>query len=211
MAEAPVDGVIVFIGDSITDAGRLDDPEGLGDGYVRIIAERMSASGDPRQIINTGISGNRIPHLAERWEADALAHQPATLSVFVGINDVWRRFDDHEDGPTDTADFERGYRNLLGEARDRFSPRLVLVEPFLVPVSADQRAWLSDLDEKRAVVVALADEFGAAFVPLQEIMIMAAGSHGAVEIAGDGVHPSAFGSGVIADAWMSAERLQREG
>src|SRR4051794_10974484 len=152
MAEAPDDGVIVFIGDSITDAGRLNDPEGLGDGYVRIVAERMSAAGDRRRIINTGTSGNRIPHLAERWEADALAHKPATLSVFVGINDVWRRFDDELDGPTETAAFEAGYRDLLAEARTRFDPRLILVEPFLVPVSSEQREWLGDLDEKRAVV-----------------------------------------------------------
>jgi acyl-CoA thioesterase-1 len=205
MADAPDDGVIVFIGDSITDAGRQGDPEGLGDGYVRIVAERMSAAGDPRRIINTGISGNRIPHLAERWEADALAHEPATLSVFVGINDVWRRFDDEVDGPTETADFESGYRSLLTEARDRFDPRLMLVEPFLVPVNSEQREWLGDLDEKRGVVARLADEFGATFVPLQSIMTMAAAAHTPREVANDGVHPSPFGSGVIADAWLRAE------
>ncbi|CAN5162552.1 SGNH/GDSL hydrolase family protein [soil metagenome] len=200
------DGSIVFIGDSITDSGRLQDPEGLGDGYVRIVAERLSAAGDERTIVNTGISGNRLPHLASRWQVDALAHKPATLSVFVGINDVWRRFDDAEDGPTETAEFESGYRDLLTQARDDFAPRMVLVEPFLVPINEDQRGWATDLDEKREIVAKLASEFRASFVPLHEIMTMAAASHGARLIASDGVHPSAFGSGVIADAWMRAEQ-----
>jgi acyl-CoA thioesterase-1 len=200
------EGTIVFIGDSITDAGRLQDPEGLGDGYVRIVAERLSAAGDDRTIVNTGMGGDRIPHLAERWQTDAMAHRPATLSVFVGINDVWRRFDDYDDPPTESAEFEAGYRELLTQARDAFAPRMLLVEPFLVPINEDQRGWASDLNEKRAIVALLADEFEAGFVPLQSIMTMAADSHGAREIAGDGVHPSPFGSGVIADAWMTAER-----
>lgn len=29
----------VFIGDSITESGRLEDPEGIGNGYVRLIKD----------------------------------------------------------------------------------------------------------------------------------------------------------------------------
>ena len=80
---------LLFIGDSITDCGRRTDPETLGDGFVRIIRDHLAAT-DPAsapQIINTGISGNRIPHLAKRWDADVLAHAPDVVSIMVGINE----------------------------------------------------------------------------------------------------------------------------
>ena len=49
-------GPILFIGDSVTDCGRRDDaPDFLGDGYVRMIADRLP----DHHIINAGISGNR--------------------------------------------------------------------------------------------------------------------------------------------------------
>src|SRR5690349_8733569 len=122
---------LLFIGDSITDAGRRDDPEGLGSGYVRLIAETLATRGDHRTILNRGIGGDRIGDLRERWETDVLAHAPSTLSVYVGINDTWRRFDQGQE--TAAADFEAVYRELLEEARAAFNPNLILVEPFLTP------------------------------------------------------------------------------
>ena len=195
---------IVFIGDSITDAGRRQDADGhLGGGYVRLIAERLAARNDPRPIVNTGISGDRIGDLQDRWQADALDHEPGTLSVYVGVNDTWRRY---KTGDATTPEhFETVYRSLLDEANRMFQPRFVLVEPFLTPVRHEQEGWLDDLDDKRAVVASLATEFQAAFVPLHPIMTIAAKSHGPEAIAADGVHPTALGEELIAEAWLAAE------
>ena len=194
---------IVFIGDSITDAGRRDDPDGLGLGYVRLIADRLHERGDSRAVVNTGISGNRIDDLRLRWEADALAHNPSTLSVYVGINDTWRRYDRKD--PTSAGHFESAYRGILEEARARLTPRLILVEPFVVPVTEEQTTWHEDLDAKREVVASLATEFGAAFVPLHVIMSIAAKDEGPAAIAADGVHPTPLGHELIAEAWLAAE------
>jgi len=195
---------IVFIGDSITDAGRREDPEKLGGGYVRLIADRLAARGDSRPIINSGISGNRIGDLRERWEHDVLDQHPGTLSVYVGVNDTWRRYDANE--PTSAEHFESVYRSMLDEARALWQPRIVLVEPFVVPVTEAQQRWgVEDLDEKREVVASLATEFAAAFVPLQTIMSIAAKSDGAASLAADGVHPTAVGNELIAEAWLAAE------
>jgi acyl-CoA thioesterase I len=195
---------IVFIGDSITDAGRRQDPEKLGGGYVRLIADRLAARGDSRPIINSGVGGDRIGDLRERWERDVLDQHPGTLSVYVGVNDTWRRYETNE--PTSAEHFESVYRSMLDEARALWQPRIVLVEPFVVPVTEAQQRWgVEDLDEKREVVASLATEFAAAFVPLNTIMSIAAKGEGAASLAADGVHPTAVGNELIAEAWLAAE------
>ena len=201
---------IVFIGDSITDAGRREDPDRhLGHGYVRLVSAALAARGDTRPIINTGISGDRAVDLRARWARDALAHDPELLSVYVGVNDTWRRYDAHD--PTSAEAFEGTYRSILTEAQERLAPRMILVEPFVLPVTTEQERWgAEDLDAKRAVVAKLAGEFGAAFVPLQSLLLDAAAQQGAgraghAALADDGVHPTALGSELIAGAWLTAE------
>lgn len=200
-------GPIVFIGDSITDAGRRTDPEGLGFGFVRLVAQTLALRGDRREVVNRGIGGDRIGDLRDRWGADVMDLAPSTLSVYVGVNDTWRRFDQGDS--TDAQHFEQVYRALLERAVAAHSPRLVLVEPFLTPVAEEQHEWLDDLAGKRDAVANLASEFGAAFVPLHRILTTAAAHHGAAEIAADGVHPTPLGAELIAEAWEAADGALR--
>jgi len=199
----PMTGPLLFIGDSITDAGRRDDPQGLGSGYVRLVAEGLAVRGDHRTVLNRGIGGDRIGDLRARWQADAIDPAPSVLTVYVGVNDTWRRFD--AGLPTNALHFETVYRGMLEEARAVVNPRLVLMEPFLTPVTDEQHDWLDDLAEKREAVASLATEFGAAFVPLHRILTVAAVHHGAAAIAADGVHPTPLGAELIAEAWEAAE------
>jgi acyl-CoA thioesterase I len=195
---------LVFIGDSITDAGRRDDPDGLGHGWVRMAATELAQQGDDRPIVNTGIGGDRVRDLRARWKTDALDHDPEILTVYVGINDTWRRYD--RDDPTTAEAFEEDYRHILRRAHDAVGSRLILVQPFVAPVTAAQKRWgEEDLDAKRAVVRRLGDEFGAVVVPLDEVMADAVEQYGAKAIADDGVHPTELGSTLIAGAWLAAE------
>ncbi|MFW8745274.1 SGNH/GDSL hydrolase family protein [Mesorhizobium japonicum] len=195
----------MFIGDSITDAGRRDDPEGLGHGWVRMVAADLAQQGDDRPIVNTGVGGDRVRDLRSRWKRDALDHDPEVLTVYVGINDTWRRY--AADDPTSVDDFEADYRHILQRAHDSVSPGLILVEPFVAPVTSEQRRWgEEDLDAKAAVVRRLASEFGAAFVPLGRVMADAVEQYGARAVAEDGVHPTELGATLIAGAWLAAEQ-----
>ena len=91
------DSTYLFIGDSVTDAGRFEDhDEHLGDGYVRRLDEHFRDSGLTIETINTGIGGNRVADLKLRWERDVVNHRPALLSVLVGVNDTWRRYDNND-------------------------------------------------------------------------------------------------------------------
>jgi lysophospholipase L1-like esterase len=189
-------GPLLFIGDSITDCGRRDDePDFLGDGYVRLIADRLP----DRHVINAGISGNRAIDLRDRWHVDVVEQEPEILTVYVGINDTWRRYDDND--PTSAASFEADYRACLGDVGG--ARTLILVEPFVLPVTEEQEHWHEDLDEKRAVVARLAAEFDAGFLPLQSLLAAAAEDEGAAALAKDGVHPTARGHRIIADAWLA--------
>lgn len=195
---------VTFIGDSITDAGRdRSDPDSLGDGYVSLLAPELRAAG--ATVRNLGIAGDRAADLAARWEAELLPAEPELLTVYVGVNDMWRRFD--SDDPTTAEDFEATLRALLEQAAAVHAPRLILVEPFFLPVTAEQQSWLEDLDGKRAAVRRLAAEFGAALVPLHEVFAAAASDHPVAELAPDGVHPTPFGSRLIADAWLAAASI----
>ncbi|MFB7891982.1 SGNH/GDSL hydrolase family protein [Microbacterium sp. NPDC056044] len=195
----PRSTTLVFAGDSITDSGRdRADAASLGDGYVRLIAEALGAEA---AVVNKGISGNRAVDLAARWD-DVLAAEPTVLTVYIGVNDMWRRFDD--DDPTSAEDFEATVAALLEAARDAGVARILLIEPYFVPVSDRQAAWLDDLDPKRAAVRRLAERFDATLVELHDSVGAAAAQHGAAAIVPDGVHPTPQGSALIADAWLAA-------
>lgn len=188
---------VLFIGDSVTDCGRRTDPGGLGDGYVRLLAEGPLRG---HRVTNRGVAGDRAADLAARWDTDAVAEQPDVLSVLVGVNDTWRRYDTGEITPLDA--FEATYRALLDRASD--VRRLVLVEPFLLPVVPDQaRWWDEDLGARVAVVGRLATEYDAVLVPAAAHLTTLAQQHGASALADDGVHPTALGHRVLADLWWA--------
>ena len=45
-------GLIVFLGDSITDAGRKESPNQLGYGYVNVFSEQLNKQNQQLNIIN---------------------------------------------------------------------------------------------------------------------------------------------------------------
>lgn len=207
--------VILFQGDSITDAGRNREScdancrAGLGTGYPLLAAARLLADAPNAglQILNRGISGNRVVDLYARWKGDALNLKPDLLSILIGVNDCW-----HErtrQNGVEVPRYEEIYRMLLKWTRDVLPEiRLVLIEPFVLPCGAVDESWLPEMAERGAVVRKLAEEFQAAFVPAQEVMDQAAKRAPAEFYLADGVHPTAAGNQLLADAWIAEVRKQ---
>jgi lysophospholipase L1-like esterase len=196
---------VLFIGDSITDAGRdRANPDDLGHGYALIAAALFSAR-NPRTgatFVNRGIGGDRVRDLRKRWQTDCLALEPDVVSVMIGINDTWRWYDSGE--ATGAEEYESDYRELLDSARERTGARFVLIEPFLLPVTDDQHGWRVDLDPRIAATRRLAAEFDAALVPADgEFARAAADSHPRVWTT-DGVHLTTAGDALLAEAWLRA-------
>ena len=199
--------VILFQGDSITDAGRdYQNPDGLGNGYAMMAAAWFQALYPEKGVrfINRGISGNRAKDLRDRWGKDCLELQPTWVSIMIGINDTWRRYDSHD--PTPLEEYAATYRAILEDVRKKLAARLILCEPFVLPVPADRVNWREDLDPKIAVVRQLAREYQAILVPLDGIFAQAATQREPAFWAHDGVHPSAAGHALIAQSWLRAIR-----
>src|SRR5437867_1363521 len=194
LAAAPVsvrrppraDGLVVlFQGDSITDAGRdrqVSEPNlarGLGSGYPLLVAAAALAAHPDRELrfYNRGVSGDKVPDLASRWATDTLALAPDVLSILVGVNDFWHKL---SKGYTGTVQqYEDQYVALLDQTR-RALPRVrvLVLEPFVLRCGAVDDRWFPEFDERRAAARRVAQHAGASFVPLQAAFDELA-SHGA--------------------------------
>lgn len=87
--------IIVFAGDSTTDADRCATADGLGNGYVKLVSDALYAflPTENYRVVNAGVSGNTSLQLLERWGRDVMSLTPDVVFCMIGINDVWRHFD----------------------------------------------------------------------------------------------------------------------
>jgi acyl-CoA thioesterase-1 len=196
----------VFIGDSITDAGRFQCPDGLGNGYVRFIRDWLLAShpASAPEILNRGISGNKVTDLSDRWDADVLQLQPALVSVKIGINDVWHGLRSDRRG-TDLATFRSVYQSLLQRLREQHPKALVvLCEPSVIWPPAPEEGHAA-LQPYVQVVRELAEKFSVrALVPLHGAFNQAREKRPDIPWTTDGVHPGSAGHTLIARSWLAA-------
>jgi len=150
---------ILFQGDSVTDVGRIrNEEDNLGSGYPMMVASWFAAKYPEMNVhfLNRGNSGESIKHLEIRWKEDCLDLKPTMVSILIGINDCWRKFDRNE--PTTPAQFECSYRNLLDKIKKQGIKKIIMLEPFVLPITQDRKAWREDLDPKIHVIRELARE-----------------------------------------------------
>ncbi|MDR3304145.1 MAG: SGNH/GDSL hydrolase family protein [Treponema sp.] len=199
--------VVLFQGDSITDCGRdRQEARHLGFGYAAVIARLYDElfPGHGVTFLNRGVSGDRSAEMLRRYDTDVVALKPDLVSILIGINDTWRRYDSND--PTSAESFERNFRAMLQNIkRDLPAARIVIIEPFLLNTMADKQAWREDLDPKIEAVRRLAREFADVFIPMDGIFVahMVAGLKDA-DITEDGVHPTPVGHAIIAQTWLQA-------
>jgi lysophospholipase L1-like esterase len=203
------DNVVLFQGDSITDAGRIkedmsfNNARALGSGYAMLAAadlleEHASLN---LKIYNKGISGNKVYQLAERWEKDCLEIKPDVLSILIGVNDFWHKINGTYNGTIEI--YRNDYKALLERTKKALpNVRLIICEPFAVPgVKAVDQKWYPDFYEYQKAARAIATQFDAVFVPYQKIFDEAQKQAPGVYWTGDGVHPSLAGAQLMAEAW----------
>jgi len=199
----PNNYTILFQGDSITDWYRSrENDNDLGTGYVNFIAAYLNATYPEKRIkfINRGISGNRVVDLLNRWDEDCIALKPDLVSILIGINDCWRRYDRND--PTSVEDFEKNYRKILTQIKERLDAKIVLCEPFVLPYPEDRKQWREDLDPKIQVVRKLSLEFDTLYVPFDGIFASACAKREPAFWAEDGVHPTYAGHALMAKTWL---------
>ncbi len=190
----------LFIGDSITDSGRNQDTEGLGYGYVRMIKDEIIKEFHV-EIINKGVSGNRITDLESRWKREVLALEPDLISISIGINDVWRQLDHSEMEQVLPSEFEEIYERLLIEVNDGIV-QIVLMEPTIIEenISSKGNQLLMPYVE---IVRKLGAKFGAIVVPTHGTFLQALRDKKDT-LTTDGVHMTSVGNRLMADTWLKS-------
>jgi len=208
------DTVVLFQGDSITDAGRdrensaPNQPSALGSGYAALAASALMGTRPDRTwaCYNRGVGGDTIGDLAARWEAEALALEPDVLSILVGVNDFWHTLSGSHDGTPES--YERQYRALLDRTREALpNTTLLLGEPFaLQGGSAVDERWDPAFQRYRAAARRVAEDYDTAWIPYQSVFDEALQEAPASYWSGDGVHPTPAGHYRMAQAWLKAFR-----
>jgi lysophospholipase L1-like esterase len=204
--------VILFQGDSITDAGRKKDSAevnnagALGTGYAMIAASGLlfDYAEKSLKIYNRGISGNKVYQLAERWQKDALDLKPNVLSILVGVNDFWHTLTNGYKGTIKT--YNDDLRALLDKTKQNLpGVKLIIGEPYAVKgIKAVDEKWYPAFDDYRKSARDIADSYDAVFIPYQSIYDKAQKSAAGVYWTGDGVHPTLAGAHLMAHAWLEA-------
>ena len=196
---------VVFIGDSITDAGRRDAAAPLGAGYVGIVHGMLAAQYPAHNlsIINRGIGGDTVRHLAARWDADAIGSQPDWLSVKIGINDVWRAFGVNAHEAVPLPEYRATLEDLLRRAREETGCRLIVMAPYVIePNRADPMR--ARMDEYGAAAREIAVALDAIHVATQAAFDTVLATTTPADWAPDRVHSNVAGHAVIANAFLAA-------
>lgn len=207
---------IVFTGDSTTDNGRGRPVgeglwDGVGSGYVRVIENILNVVYPERLywISNTGVSGNTTRDLHDRWQNDVMALKPDWVSVMIGVNDIWRRFD----CPAITSShvYAAEYKDLLSKMMERTLPTvkgMILLSPYYIESNREDSMRMA-VDEYIGICSDVAKKYNTVFVNLQrafdDYLVYRHSSY----IAWDRVHPGPIGSTIIAREFLKAVGIDR--
>ncbi|MDR1512967.1 MAG: SGNH/GDSL hydrolase family protein [Propionibacteriaceae bacterium] len=194
---------VMFTGDSITDCGRLLADEPLGYGYPVRVAGQWGFKHPTRDVnwLNTGVAGDTTVHLERRWDRDVLSARADVVSVLIGANDVsWHTFD--PDGwimaPAEYAErYDRLLRPLAAAGT-----RLILIEPFILPLTGERRDLLGRLAEMITAVRDLAQTHHASLLAADGLFAQLSAASGAAPWTYDGVHLSRAGHAALAAEWL---------
>jgi acyl-CoA thioesterase I len=196
--------VVLFQGDSITDTFRKRDvADDLGQGYASIAAAWYQALYPEHMVrfVNRGIDGNTVLNLKDRWQEDCIDLKPDLVSILIGVNDTSCAMQNLDNSSLE--EFEAAYRDILCQTKETGAD-LLLIEPFVLPYPDSKLVWRKELDARIFVVRTLAREFEATLVPMDGLFAQAAARREPVFWSYDGIHPSAPGHALIAQAWLDA-------
>ena len=204
--------ILLFQGDSITDAGRNKEHEvanvanAFGTGYALLTASWLLGELATKKLTihNRGISGNKVYQLAERWDKDCLDLEPDVVSILIGVNDYWHMRNGRYEGTPEI--YENDFRSLLQRTQTSLpGVRLIICQPFILPGTREvDETWIKPFIPYQEIAARLAKEFNAVWVPFQEAFNQALQCAPATYWAGDGVHPSMAGAQLMAETWLQS-------
>ncbi len=200
---------ILFQGDSITDCGRRETADGLGEGYVSVVAGLIPLLQPDLNItiLNRGVGGDRSAELLARWEEDCIDLRPTVLSIMVGVNDVWRIAGEWNGqkyiGPDE---YRTNCTALIDQALEGGVRQLILCSPTTIENATNER-MATLLAERGQIVRELAAKYRAIYVPTAELQLDLLHRRPDIMWTYDGCHPTMAGHAAMAHCWLKAVSL----
>ncbi len=203
---------ILLQGDSITDCYRpRENDRFLGSGYPEFVkAEIVYKYGKEYELINRGVSGNRITDLYSRVKQDIINLKPDYLSILIGVNDFWHELE-YNNG-VDTDKFETMYCLLIDTIKEALpNIKIFLLEPFVLKYSSTRNTeeqperwnnFNNGVRERAAAVKRVAEKYSLPFIPLQKILDEETERLEIEDVTVDGVHPTPTGHLIISREWL---------
>ncbi len=202
--------IIVFAGDSVTDAGSKN-PVGegvfdeLGIGYVRIFENLMSTAYPEinLRIYNSGISGNASRDLLKRFERDVTSLNPNWISICIGINDVWRQFDCPaiKSWAVDTLEYRENMIKMIEMSKVTANKGVFILTPYYMEPNKHD-TMRAKMDEYIEICKQLAREYNCILVDFQAMYDEYFKYHHSAYIAWDRVHPNQRGATLMAREFL---------
>lgn len=232
MIKVKENATFLFAGDSITDGGRsrnMDLNHNLGHGYQYIVSSRIAADNIDKKpkFVNKGFGGGGINALYEVWYEQVLKLKPDVISIYIGVNDLYKSIIGLEDA--NIRRYELVYDLLLSDTVAYLpNVKFVIVEPIFgithhvkeyvnyspyvlcekefVPLSINEtdkekQFHRSEVTKFQHVARQLAEKYSAVFVPLQDEFDKYLKDVETEYLLWDGVHPTVAGHGIIARQW----------
>ncbi|MFC6316104.1 SGNH/GDSL hydrolase family protein [Lapidilactobacillus achengensis] len=204
---------IVFAGDSVTDCGRTYEAEpagwgSFGDGYVSLINAALVALYPEYRIkvINKGVNGDDILKLAARWQKDVVAFQPDYVSILIGVNDVWRHFDDaafqHRADLVDEQLYQTTYQKLIDQTKAQ-AKQIFIMSPFMFDLNL-QDPMRALVQRYAAIARELATKNDLIYIDIQAAVDHFLQSTSSYIVTADRVHPNLKGHMLVANKWLNA-------
>jgi lysophospholipase L1-like esterase len=193
---------IVFLGDSITQAGA--GPHGYVTLVKNLITEQEPELGV--EVIGAGISGNKAPDLEKRLDADVLAKNPTVVVIYIGINDVWHSLS-NRGTPKDV--YAAGLLRMIDKIQAA-GARVILCTPSVIGEKTDGSNKLDEmLDEYSQISRDTAKEAKVQLLDLHQAFQSYLKRHNAETaekgvLTSDGVHLNAAGNRFVAGQMLAA-------
>ena len=213
---------VVFLGDSVTQAALYikgdaiivnDSIVGYHEysGFITLIDEKIN---DDVQLIGKGVSGDKVSDLLTRYEEDVLELNPDIVFIYIGINDVWHKYD-YGTG-TDIDLYESGLRQIISDIKSQ-GAKIVLCTPTLIGENSGEFTLVNqfkdvetmermngDLDNFSDVIRELSNEFNTDLLDLRDIFMTYVSENNLNNepsglLTYDGVHLNELGEKMIAD------------
>ena len=200
---------VVFLGDSITQNAVINSDKFKG--VISLLGENV---GQNTELIGKGIGGDKVSDLLTRYRDDVIKLNPDMVFIYIGINDVWHKYD-YGTG-TDIDLYENGLRQIITDLKEN-GVEVILCTPTVIGENKGEFTLVNqfkdietmeimnnDLDDYSDVIRKLSREFDTKLLDLRKIFMQYISENNPENkskgvLTTDGVHLNNIGSKLIAD------------